>query len=199
MCVLRLYCKILLILKTSSIIAGESRWICLYVSIAKIWTFLWCTEKERSWSRSFWNVYLKSKYTIRNAFSCTLLALLFGRLEWNIQIKGHELNWDSPNPFMRSLIQRHVTCNSEQNLYFLTDFIANACNACNVLSSELRTIPSYFSAAHGVRKTSLIFTFSVFLLLSKIWDFSWLPFMWLFSKHLNNLKLMILIPILQDV
>ena len=48
--VLGLYGKVLLILKTSPIIAGESPLICLYIyiSIAKVWIFLWCTEKKTS-------------------------------------------------------------------------------------------------------------------------------------------------------
>ena len=38
---LRLYGKVLLILKTSLITAGESPWVCLFISIAKTWIFLW--------------------------------------------------------------------------------------------------------------------------------------------------------------
>ena len=44
LCVLMLYGKFLLILKIPPIVASESPRLCLYISIAKVWIFLWCTE-----------------------------------------------------------------------------------------------------------------------------------------------------------
>ena len=49
LCVLRLYGKVLLIIKISPIIAGKSH---NYISIAKVWVYLWCTEKDASLFRS---------------------------------------------------------------------------------------------------------------------------------------------------
>ena len=51
-CVLRLYGKVLLILKISPIFASENPLLCLYSFITKLWIFLWCTEKEATLFRS---------------------------------------------------------------------------------------------------------------------------------------------------
>ena len=70
----------------------------------------------------------------------------------------------------------------------LTDFVKIPVMCFSNLSSELRVTPSNFFSTLEMSATSLIFNFSVFLLFSKIKDFSVLAFMCLFSKHLNNLK-----------
>ena len=90
-------------------------------------------------------------------------------------------------------------------MYFLTGFVTNSCYVFfRFFKSSIEKNNKPSTLLEG-STTSSIITFSIFLLLRKIWDFPGLDFMWLFSNNLNNLKwletiwTMVVVPIFQPV
>ena len=150
--------------------------------MVKVWIFLWWVLKEPSFSKNSLRLALKPEYTILNAFSCNLLMFLLRVLEWNVQISGQKLNWDSIrlSRLMWLAMRWRALCFLLTLFHILLIYPSN-------FNSESKVIPSSFSLRLNVIYTLLEGTTRCTLELNRTWRFPGLAFTWLLSDHLKIL------------
>ena len=112
--------------KISFIRGGERPCKNLYVSVARIFIFLWCIVAELSFSSKFWKDDNLSLYVILIALSCIRFILLLKLRLWNIQTNGQYKNCDSIITFHYHsfFINVHERWKTNKNIKFLTYFFA---------------------------------------------------------------------------